>query len=103
MMTTDQAPANFRWLEEGRIAGSGLPERLEQVDWLYDQGVRAVVSFHPVPAAAAGRMRERGIEHLSFPIRDFVTPIAAPLASFFTFVDARAHPAVGPPRPVLFH
>jgi len=78
-MDTDQALANFRWLEEGRIAGSGLPERPEQVDWLDDQGVRVVVSFHALPEAAAGRMRERGIEHLSFPIRDFTTPIATAL------------------------
>jgi hypothetical protein len=102
-MSTDQAPANFRWLEEGRIAGSGLPERPEQVDWLYDQGVRAVVSLHPVPDAVGERMRERGIDHLSFLIRDFVTPIAAPMATFFTFVEARAYPAAGPPRPVLLH
>jgi hypothetical protein len=102
-MNTDQAPANFRWLEEGRIAGSGLPERPEQVDWLYDQGVRAVVSFHPVPDGAAARIRERGIEHLLFLIRDFVTPIAGSLSSLFAFVDERAYPAAGPPRPVLFH
>jgi hypothetical protein len=102
-MNPDQAPANFRWLEAGRIAGSGLPERPEQVDWLYDQGVRAIVSFHPVPEVALARMRERGIEHLAFLIRDFTTPIAAPLASFLGFVNARAYDAKGPPRPVLFH
>jgi hypothetical protein len=102
-MSTDQAPASFRWLEEGRIAGSGLPERPEQVDWLYGQGVRAVVSLHPVPEAVLGRMRERGMEHLSFLIRDFVTPIAAPIATFFAFLEAHAYPAAGPPRPVLLH
>jgi hypothetical protein len=102
-MNTDQAPVNFRWLEAGRIAGSGLPERPEQVDWLYSQGVRAVVSFHPVPEAALARMRDRGIEHLPFPIRDFVTPIAGSVPAFFEFVDVRAYPTAGPPRPVLLH
>jgi hypothetical protein len=102
-MSTEQAPANFRWLEAGRIAGSGLPERPEQVDWLYDQGMRAVVSFHPVPEAVLARMRERGIEHLTLPIRDFLTPIAGSVPAFFEFVDAHAYPAAGSPRPVLLH
>ena len=102
-MSNDRAPVNFRWLEEGRIAGSGLPERPEHVDWLHDAGVQAVVSLHPLPEVARARLRERDIEHLSFPITGFLTPLPAPLATFFQFVDACAYPAAGPPRPVLLH
>ena len=79
-MNEEHAPASFRWLVDGRIAGSGLPERPEQVDWLYEAGVRAVVSLHPMPEAAVARLKERGMEHLPFPIRDFVTPVPQPLA-----------------------
>jgi hypothetical protein len=102
-MSEQQLPANFRWLEEGRIAGSGLPEGPEQVDALSAAGVRAVVSFHPLPEAARARLRERGIDHLEYPISSFTASPELPLAIFLQFVDERAYPAAGGARPVLFH
>lgn len=102
-MKTDQPPPNFRWLQEGRIAGSGLPEEPEQIDALYAAGVRALVSFHPLPEPARERLRERGMEHLAFPVTGFTTALGMPLSTFFKFVDSRAYPAEGPARPVLFH
>jgi hypothetical protein len=102
-MNESQLPASFRWLEAGRIAGSGLPESAEQVDALHAAGVRAVVSFHPVPEVARARLREREIEHLEYPITGFTTAPARPFDVFLEFVDARANPPTGTPRPVLFH
>jgi hypothetical protein len=102
-MSGDHLPPNFRWLEEGQIAGSGLPETAEQVDALYEAGVRAIVSFHPLPDAARERLRERGMEHLPFPVTGLTEPLAAELPVLFDFVNERAFPASGPPRPVLFH
>ena len=51
---------NFRFEEEG-IALSGVPETPEAVDWLEEQGVRAVVSLHPVTPEVEARLAERGI------------------------------------------
>jgi len=102
-MNEPSVPVNFRWLVEGRIAGSGLPESPEQVDALYAAGVRAVVSFHPVPDAARERLREREIEYLEYPIDGFTSVPARPFETFLAFVDERAYPAAGTPRPVLFH
>src|SRR5579862_4477430 len=52
---------NFRFVEPGALALSGAPQSAEDVDWLYDQGIRTVVSLHPVPPEAQARMEERGI------------------------------------------
>jgi len=52
---------NFRF-EEGAVALSGIPETSEAVDWLHEQGIRAVVSLHPVSEDARRRMDELGIE-----------------------------------------
>ena len=100
-MSEQALPANFRWLEEGRIAGSGLPESAEHVDALHAAGVRAVVSFHPMPEVARARLRERGIEHLEYLISGFTTSPAAPFDTFLRFVEERADPGAGVPRPVL--
>jgi hypothetical protein len=102
-MADPRLPPNFRWLEESRIAGSGLPETADQVDALHEAGIRAVVSFHPLPEVARERLRERGVEHLPFPIGGFTEPFEGSVATLFAFVAERAFPAAGSPRPVLFH
>jgi hypothetical protein len=102
-MDTTQLPSNFRWLEEGRVAGSGLPEGPEQIDALHAAGVRAVVSFHPLPEPALSRLLALGIEHLPYPVSGFTTAPETALSALLEFVDARSYPTAGPPCPVLFH
>lgn len=36
---------HFMWIEEGRLAVSGFPEREEDIRWLHAQGIRAVVTL----------------------------------------------------------
>lgn len=62
---------NFRFEQEGSIALSAFPESAEAVDWLYDQGIRTVISLHPVPEEAQRRMAERGMEWKPFLIEDW--------------------------------
>lgn len=61
---------NFRFVEPGRVALSGYPEDGAAVDWLAEQGVRMVVSLHPIPAEAEVRLRARGITWRPFLIED---------------------------------
>lgn len=87
---------NFRFEEEGRVALSGVPETPEAVDWLHDQGIRAVVSLHPVSQEVQARMAERGIEWHPFLISDFASGLPPGMDQSLEFIQRRAEldPAV---------
>lgn len=36
---------HFMWIEAGRLAVSGFPEQEMDVRWLYDQGIRAIITL----------------------------------------------------------
>ncbi|MCX8191691.1 MAG: dual specificity protein phosphatase 23 [Nitrososphaerales archaeon] len=44
-------PTNFSWLIEGKLAGSGYPTSKRELDWLKEQGIRAILSLteRPLP------------------------------------------------------
>lgn len=90
--------ANFRFEEPGKIARSGFPENAEQVDWLYDQGIRTVVSLHPVPEAARERMAERGIRWVPFLLQDWSRDVPEGLNGVLEIVAGAREDA-----PVLIH
>ena len=80
---------NFRFTEPGAIALSGVPETAEQVAWLREQGIGAVASLHPVAPEVAEALREAGVEHLDFPVRDFSDPLPGDLADLARFIRER--------------
>jgi hypothetical protein len=81
---------NFRFTEPGQIALSGVPETAEQVAWLQEQGVEAVMSLHPVPQEAAEALLAAGIAHLDFPVRDFGEPLPGELRDLARFIQEHA-------------
>lgn len=87
---------NFRYEDEGAIALSGYPENAAAVDWLYEQGIRAVVSLHPVPDAAQARIAERGIHWHPFLLNDYASGLPGSLEATLEFVrqHAETDPAV---------
>lgn len=87
---------NFRFEEEGRIARSGAPQSAAEVDWLKEQGVRAIVSLHPVPEEASARMAEIGIEWRPILTSDFALGAPEGFVSALDFIAERAEkdPAV---------
>jgi hypothetical protein len=85
---------NFRFEEQG-VALSGAPETPEAVDWLYEQGVRSVLSLHAVSPEVEARMRERGMEWRPFPISDFAAGVPSGFREVLGLVGERgeAEPA----------
>lgn len=81
---------NFRYEEAGRVALSGVPETPEAIDWLHEQGIRTIVSLHPVSGAALARMTERGIAWEPFLISDFAQPLPGSLRALFERMQVRA-------------
>ena len=37
-------PDNFSWLIEGKLAGSAIPTSFEEIEWLFDGGVKSIVT-----------------------------------------------------------
>jgi len=85
---------NFRWVEPGRVALSGYPETVAEVDWLTEQGVRVVVSLHPIPAEAQARLRERGVEWRPFLVEDLREGAPAGLPTLLAGINAAAGPVL---------
>ena len=81
---------NFRYEEEGAIALSGVPENAAAVDWLHEQGIRAVVSLHPVPEEAQVRMAERGMRWHPYLLSDYASRLPGSLEAVLRFVDEQA-------------
>jgi hypothetical protein len=81
---------NFRYEQAGAVALSGVPETPEAVDWLHEQGIRTVVSLHPVSAEVQARLEEKGIAWRPFLIPDFAAGVPPGLRKLLQFVRTRA-------------
>ena len=79
---------NFRFVEPGQIALSGIPDAPEDAAWLREQGLGAIVSLHPVSDEVAAAFREQGMAHLPYPVRDFSEPLPGELADLAAFIAA---------------
>ena len=42
-------PTNFSWVIEGMLAGSGMPTSREEMDWVRENGVKAVLTLTEEP------------------------------------------------------
>jgi hypothetical protein len=87
---------NFRYEEAHRIALSGVPESVDAVDWLHAQGIRAVVSLHPVADDVVARMGDLGIAWRPCFLEDFSRGVPAGLPATLDFIahQVKEAPAV---------
>ncbi|MHC4941086.1 MAG: dual specificity protein phosphatase 23 [Planctomycetota bacterium] len=74
-------PFNFSWLMPGQVAGMARP-RADDVEWLRDQGVTAVVSL--TERAPAGL---DGLETLHEPVRDMTPPTLDQIHRVIGFIE----------------
>ena len=96
---------NFSWLEIGRIAGMGHPggrgtmEGLAQdLDLLYEHGVRAAVSLTEAPLSEELLYR-RDMLYLHLPVPDMNAPTVADFIEFSEFLERTEKEK----RPVVIH
>lgn len=85
---------NFSWVIPDKLAGSALPggrldapkERvLSDLTFLFDQGVRVLVSLQKMPLDFGGHCAAAGLSWIHFPIEDFEAP--ASMEIFAELVD----------------
>lgn len=78
-------PTGFVWVEKGRLAGSGYPASRSQLEWLRDQGIRAILTL------TENSLPNQWLDGLAFevrhvPMKDHQAPDAASLDEAVTFV-----------------
>ncbi|MGD1995215.1 MAG: dual specificity protein phosphatase family protein [Anaerolineae bacterium] len=83
--------ANFGWLIEGRLAGSGRPIHQQQLAWLRERGIAAIVSLTERSLRREKLLLHRidswGFTYRHIPIADETAPSQAQIDQFVRFVD----------------
>lgn len=92
-------PTNFRWIVPRRLAGSGRLAQVENVRYLGEQGIHAVVSTVQLGEDVTAAIDEIGMEHLYLPVEDFGVPTDEQIERFLAFMDEH----VARSQPVLIH
>lgn len=90
---------NFRWLVEGRVAGSGVPRAIEDIEWLKLQGVDTIVSFSKISPKLINKIQSLGMHHFEIPIEDYGTPEYVQINRFLDLVEKEAEEG----RTILMH
>ena len=78
---------NFRWLVDGRIAGSGVPRTIEDIEWLMLQGVDTIVSYSSISPKLKNKIQSLGMRHVEMPIEDYGTPEYCQINHFLDLVE----------------
>ena len=88
---------NFGWVLENELAGSQGPVSLQDLFFLYQQGVRAVIRMEArtIPADTGGYV---DIVDMYEPVRDFTPPDQEQIQRMIDFIDEQA---VEGGRPVM--
>ncbi len=86
----------LNWVVADKLAGSRYPEP-ENLDDIYSQGIRAIVSLEDYQHPEA--ITSRRIEHLNMGIPDFTAPTLAQLKRIIGFINAMNDKF----KPVLVH
>ena len=88
---------NFGWVLDNELAGSQGPVSMQDLFFLYQQGVRAVIRMEErtIPADTGGHL---DIVDMYVPVRDFTPPDQDQIDRMIEFIDEQA---VQNSRPVV--
>jgi atypical dual specificity phosphatase len=92
---------NFSHIIDGRLAGSASPsgpDLRENLAWLYEQGLRAIVVL-TLDALPKALLAESGFRSIHLPVPDFCAPAPDQIDCAVDFIDA----SIENDRPVLVH
>ncbi len=92
---------NFSWFVQAKLAASGRPHFDEDFDWLYVQGIRAIVSL-----TERSLENEKSVQHKvsqfvyrHMPVRDQTAPTFVQINAWTAFVNEM----LATDKPVLVH
>ncbi len=96
-MVSDR-PTNFSWVEEGKLAGSGLPVNEEEFKWLIQKGIRSIISVREVPLPSKW-LDGSNIDYLHLMVEDYGAPSMEVMDEAVDYIDKK----ISSGKPVLVH
>ena len=78
---------NFSWVIENEVAGHAKPCSANDLDWLYQQGIRALVRMATNPVLSPSHVAHSGMDDLDIPVPDFTAPSQEALSRMVDFID----------------
>ena len=77
-------PTNFSWLIDGALAGSGIPTSMEELDWVRENGIKAIITLTGQPLK---REWLSDIDYLHMPTVDGAAPDIYDIDKAADFID----------------
>lgn len=79
-------PTNFSWLIDDKLAGSGMPTSVSEIDWILKQGVRSIVTMteNSLPESWV-----KNVKYLHVPTEDFSAPDMEQIDEAIKFIQNR--------------
>jgi len=69
-------PTNFSWIINSKLAGSGIPMSIAQLDWVVKNGINVIVTVRevPLPSKWIAYIRAKSVSYLHVNVADFGAP-----------------------------
>jgi atypical dual specificity phosphatase len=79
-------PTNFSWLINDKLAGSGMPTSVSEMDWILKQGVKSIITMteNSLPESWV-----KNVKYLHVPTEDFSAPDMEQIDEAIEFIQNR--------------
>ncbi len=89
-------PTNFSWLISDKLAGSGMPTSVSEIDWILKQGVKSIVTM---TESSLPDSWTKNVKYLHVPTEDYSAPDIEQIDVTVEFIQKR----IESNEPVMVH
>ncbi len=89
-------PTNFSWLINNKLAGSGMPTSMSELDWVLKQGVRSIITM---TEESLPKSWTKDVKYLHVPTEDLSAPDMDKIDQTVEFIHERIQSG----EPVMVH
>jgi len=89
-------PTNFSWLIDNKLAGSGMPTTKEEIEWIFQQGVKDIVTMTENSLPKSWINEEN---YLHVPTEDLSAPDMEKIVSTVDYINQK----INENSPVMVH
>jgi atypical dual specificity phosphatase len=79
-------PYNFSWIEKPKLAAMGMPDSIEELEWLRAQGIEVVITLREDPLPRYW-LSETGLLGLHVPVEDMGSPSVEQIQECLSAID----------------